>query len=62
MPFRSDIDDNKSVLPSYHQGSPSSRYSIRTGVRELKISAPLAVNPQFAHLVRPDSTYHPSWR
>jgi len=61
MPFRSDNDDNKSVLPCY-QDSPSSRYSIRSGVRELKISAPLAVNPQFAHLVRPESTFHPSRR
>jgi len=66
LPFRSDEANNttnnnesKSRLPSY-QNSPSSRYSERLGVRELKISAPLAVNPQFAHLVRPDSAYHPS--
>lgn len=28
--------------------------------REMQISAPMGVNPQFAHLVRPDSAMHPS--
>lgn len=54
--------EEHSSLPSYYLNSPSpsSRYSVRTGVRELTISKPLAVNPQFAHLVRPDLVYRPS--
>ena len=50
------------TLPSYHTSpvmrSPSSKYSERPPIRE--ISAPMGVNPQFAHLVRPDSAYHVS--
>ena len=28
--------------------------------REMEISGPLNINPQFAHLQRPDSALHPS--
>ena len=32
-----------------------------SGGREMEISSPMGVNPQFAHLVqRPDSALHPS--
>jgi hypothetical protein len=33
-----------------------------TEERPMEISAPLNVNPQFAHLVRPDMAHHPSQR
>ena len=39
--------------------SPTSPLSPRPA---LNISAPLNVNPQFAHLVRPDNAHHPSQR
>ncbi|TKA63509.1 hypothetical protein B0A49_04536 [Cryomyces minteri] len=61
--------DRQSTLPSYHSASPTSsptsKYS--RGTREsvgpripINISAPIGVNPQFAHLVKPASVYHPS--
>jgi hypothetical protein len=70
--FRSARD---SILPSYHArapypfsptkspfkaSSPHSEEMPRSPV--LNISAPLNVNPQFAHLIKPDHAHHPSKR
>ncbi|KAF1986598.1 hypothetical protein K402DRAFT_421068 [Aulographum hederae CBS 113979] len=93
-PIRSFRAARDSILPSYYQASPSSKYSddrppypssgnstsgngggrsrlsIFTkqfgsgGKRasKMEISAPMNVNPQFAHLVKPNLAHHPSTR
>lgn len=76
-PARTFRNARQSLLPSYHSSSPlrvfhsssnnspSSKKSKRDSVGPrvpINISAPLNVNPQFAHLVRPDLAHHPSQR
>lgn len=54
------------TLPTYHTSPvPSSHYSLRNSMESqegLKISGPLEIDTNFAHLVRPDSAFHPSKR
>ncbi|OCK83629.1 hypothetical protein K432DRAFT_290686 [Lepidopterella palustris CBS 459.81] len=50
---------------SASDGSSTSKKSKRSSIGPrvpINISAPLNVNPQFAHLVRPDLAHHPSQR
>ncbi|KAF1811142.1 hypothetical protein P152DRAFT_80316 [Eremomyces bilateralis CBS 781.70] len=72
---RAAIDAAEAKSPSYHPREPispaSSRYSRTTSgrdahgrerERDMEISMPLNVNPQFAHLLKPDLAHHPSQR
>ncbi|OCL05659.1 hypothetical protein AOQ84DRAFT_93692 [Glonium stellatum] len=76
-PARTFRNARQSLLPSYHSSSPlrvfnsssdsspNSKRSKRDSIGPrvpINISAPLNVNPQFAHLVRPDLAHHPSQR
>lgn len=54
-----------SILPSYYSSSnsPTKKESSPTEIsRPMEISAPTNVNPQFAHLIKPDNAHHPAQR
>jgi hypothetical protein len=61
-----------SILPSYHSRqvnytardakSPSKNSEPMSPTSPMEISAPMNINPQFAHLIKPEMAHHPSNR
>jgi hypothetical protein len=60
-----------SILPSYHSTRtpyPTSKSPKKAEIPDaprspvMNISAPLNINPQFAHLIKPELAHHPSKR
>ena len=57
-----------SILPSYHSRAPYTSRAQKKAEAEsprspvMNISGPLNINPQFAHLIKPDEAHHPSKR
>ncbi|KAF2100730.1 hypothetical protein NA57DRAFT_54804 [Rhizodiscina lignyota] len=63
FPARAYRAARESILPSYHSSSPTrTRVTPTETSRPMEISAPMNINPQFAHLVKPDNDHHPSRR